>query len=302
MPVRSEYKRHRASLIAPCIDAPHAKLYSYCKVKPESERIVKDMLSVAQFAALHGINKRTLHYYDDIGLFSPAYKTANGYRYYAQRQDLEFEYIMMLKDLGLSNQEIIDYRSHPDPDELNGLFTRNLDDIDARIRSLQRMRTVLQTLQQRLAVCRRLTHTELQVVTLPETRIVRIPLNVDQSDVNLIYETARARWSREQLQMDIGTYIGAQRIRNGEHGHYDGIYSPAVDEAEGEHLPAGDYLQILHRGNWDTLPDCYTRILEYCTQHRLRLTGCAYELGLNEFALRTADDYVTRIRIRVEQR
>lgn len=71
MPVRSEYKRHRASLIAPCIDAPHAKLYSYCKVKPESERIVKDMLSVAQFAALHGINKRTLHYYDDIGLFSP---------------------------------------------------------------------------------------------------------------------------------------------------------------------------------------------------------------------------------------
>ncbi|AYN22904.1 MerR family transcriptional regulator [Bifidobacterium animalis subsp. animalis] len=259
------------------------------------------MLSVAQFAALHGINKRTLHYYDDIGLFSPAYKTANGYRYYAQRQDLEFEYIMMLKDLGLSNQEIIDYRSHPDPDELNGLFTRNLDDIDARIRSLQRMRTVLQTLQQRLAVCRRLTHTELQVVTLPETRIVRIPLNVDQSDVNLIYGTARARWSREQLQMGIGAYIDVQRIYDGDRNRYSGVYSVAVDNEDGEPLPAGDYVQMLHRGNWNTLPDCYAQILEYCAHHHLRLAGCAYELGLNEFALRSADDYVTRIRIRVER-
>ena len=28
-------------------------------------------LTAAQFAKLHGVNKRTLHYYDSIGLFSP---------------------------------------------------------------------------------------------------------------------------------------------------------------------------------------------------------------------------------------
>ena len=31
-------------------------------------------LTTAQFAKLHGVNKRTLHYYDTIGLFSPAPK------------------------------------------------------------------------------------------------------------------------------------------------------------------------------------------------------------------------------------
>ena len=31
-------------------------------------------LTTAQFAQLHGINKRTLHYYDAIGLFSPIIK------------------------------------------------------------------------------------------------------------------------------------------------------------------------------------------------------------------------------------
>lgn len=31
-------------------------------------------MTTAQFAELHGVNRRTLHYYDDIGLFSPCQK------------------------------------------------------------------------------------------------------------------------------------------------------------------------------------------------------------------------------------
>ena len=38
-------------------------------------------LTTAQFAKLHGVNKRTLHYYDTIGLFSPGTKRENGYRF-----------------------------------------------------------------------------------------------------------------------------------------------------------------------------------------------------------------------------
>lgn len=38
-------------------------------------------LTTAQFAALHEVNKRTLHYYDSIGLFSPETKGDNHYRF-----------------------------------------------------------------------------------------------------------------------------------------------------------------------------------------------------------------------------
>ena len=34
-------------------------------------------LTTAQFAKLHEVNKRTLHYYDDIGLFSPNTKAVS---------------------------------------------------------------------------------------------------------------------------------------------------------------------------------------------------------------------------------
>ena len=40
------------------------------------------LLTTAEFAKLHDVNKRTLHYYDSIGLFSPAKKGENQYRYY----------------------------------------------------------------------------------------------------------------------------------------------------------------------------------------------------------------------------
>lgn len=38
------------------------------------------LLTTAEFAKLHEVNKRTLHYYDSIGLFSPAQKGENQYR------------------------------------------------------------------------------------------------------------------------------------------------------------------------------------------------------------------------------
>ena len=74
-------------------------------------------LTTAQFANLHEVNRRTLHYYDNIGLFSPSTKGENGYRYYDLAQSIEFEYIRMLKGLNMSIEEIRAYVKNPGPDE-----------------------------------------------------------------------------------------------------------------------------------------------------------------------------------------
>ena len=75
-------------------------------------------LTTAQFAKLHEVNKRTLHYYDDIGLFCPLTKEENGYRYYDISQSIDFEYIRMLKELNMSIAEIADYCKHPAPEKV----------------------------------------------------------------------------------------------------------------------------------------------------------------------------------------
>ena len=52
-------------------------------------------LTTAQFAKLHKINKRTLHYYDEIDLFKPKFKGENNYRYYDYFQSIELENIII---------------------------------------------------------------------------------------------------------------------------------------------------------------------------------------------------------------
>ena len=73
----------------------------------------KKHFTTSEFANLHNINKRTLHYYDNIGLFSPEIKGENNYRYYSFSQSIKLDYILMLKKVGMSIDEIKLFLQNP---------------------------------------------------------------------------------------------------------------------------------------------------------------------------------------------
>lgn len=102
-------------------------------------------LTTAQFAKLHGVNKRTLHYYDDIGLFSPRAKGENGYRFYDAAQSLDFEYIRMLKELNMSIDEIAAYREAPTPARFLEIASAKEEEIGRQIKKLRHAQKVLRT-------------------------------------------------------------------------------------------------------------------------------------------------------------
>ena len=62
--------------------------------------------SIAEVARMSGVTSRTLRHYDDIGLLSPAYVAANGYRYYEQDELLRLQQILVLRELGVALPEI----------------------------------------------------------------------------------------------------------------------------------------------------------------------------------------------------
>ena len=101
-------------------------------------------LTVSQFAKLHNVNKRTLHYYDEIGIFSPDYKGENGYRYYDYMQGVDFEYIKMLKELNMGLDEIKRYIDNPNEEDFKEIAEVKIKEIDQEIRTLNRRREVLE--------------------------------------------------------------------------------------------------------------------------------------------------------------
>ena len=128
----------------------------------------KNRLSTGEFAKLNGINRRTLHYYDEIGLFSPAFKEENGYRRYAEGQTVELELILTLRKVGLSIEEIKRYRREASDRSLPELLEEKKRRIDRAVRELTDIKEFLERKSEKLALSRRAEEGAVELLSLPE--------------------------------------------------------------------------------------------------------------------------------------
>lgn len=77
--------------------------------------------TVKQLADLAGVSRRTLHYYDEIGLLHPSSVGENGYRYYDEEAVLRLQQILFFRELGFSLDDIRDIVDQAEFDVLQAL-------------------------------------------------------------------------------------------------------------------------------------------------------------------------------------
>ena len=70
--------------------------------------------TVNRLAQISGVSKRTLRYYDEIGLLRPERVNPNGYRIYGQMQVDLLQQILFYRELGLPLEEIREIIKIPD--------------------------------------------------------------------------------------------------------------------------------------------------------------------------------------------
>jgi len=126
------------------------------------------MLKVGEFARLAQVSIRLLHYYDQLGLLSPAaVDRSSGYRFYAADQLPRLHRILALKDLGLSLEEVarlID--GDVSAEELRGMLLLKQAELRQRVAEEQAR---LDRVQQRLRFIE-------QEGTLPDIDVVVKPI------------------------------------------------------------------------------------------------------------------------------
>ena len=97
---------------------------------------------IGDFANLVNMSVRTLRYYDDIGLLKPGIvdKFTN-YRYYTEDNIVEAQFITLLKDVGFTLQEIIDYKNYltdfDNDDGTNQFLLKKQNQISKEMEKLQ---------------------------------------------------------------------------------------------------------------------------------------------------------------------
>ena len=218
-------------------------------------------LTTAQFAKLHEVNKRTLHYYDEIGLFRPLTKAENGYRYYDISQSIDFEYIRMLKELNMSIEEIEAYRKNPTPANFLKIVNEKEKEIDKQIQKLKDIKTVMRSKKEQIIFCEQIRMGMGSLISLDNV-----------------------------YKMNFDKYEGIYTIALNKKSVPNSLIKPK-----------GKYLCGYQKGTWDKLPALYQQMLDYANKNNLQLTGYAYEVGLNDFVISDEADYITKIVIKIQE-
>jgi DNA-binding transcriptional MerR regulator len=97
------------------------------------------MLKIGEFSRLSQVTVKTLHHYDEIGLFKPSHVDKfTDYRYYTIDQLPYIHSIMALKELGLSLEEIAQLmQENLPPEQIRGMFRLKQAEAQQRVREEQ---------------------------------------------------------------------------------------------------------------------------------------------------------------------
>lgn len=142
--------------------------------------------SVKELADLSKVSVRTLHYYDEIGLLKPAFRSAKGYRYYERQQLLILQQILFYRTLGFSLQDISSIVNDPTFDLVQALESHRKE----LLRKSHDIKQLLKTI-------------ELTLEELKNDRIMKdseIYSGFSAQEAKAIRQEVSERWGEDQLK------------------------------------------------------------------------------------------------------
>lgn len=261
--------------------------------------------TAGEFAKIHHINKRTLHYYDNVGIFSPKHKGNNGYRYYTYEQSIELENILALREIGMSINELQAYMNKPNKDDFRKISKAKISDIDKTISRLRKLKSILKEKSSMLDLCDESYDGKIEIVQLSEEYLLmtKLPISFENTSnllnsSNAIIDHLKSSSKFNNYKKSCGSYISIEKINSKNFEEYDGIFTKVDKKIPTLYAkPSGQYIRGFSIGDWNKIPHLYEKILSFATENNLILSGYAFECGLNEFAISCEDGYVTQIEI-----
>ena len=278
------------------------------------------LLTIGQFAAMHGINKKTLMWYDEIGLFRPAAVIPeNGYRCYSYRRSAILETILLLRELDVSVSEIQDFMKNRSAASLKILLEEKITALDQSIEHLRSLRKTLCSYHEHMETLLTMDLSQIRIVEKEERALVTVEITGETSfekEVEMITAATKKCQLRRLHDASYGTMLPVESIYGGHFEDYTRLFieipdptasvfteesaEPRPRESAFHIQPAGRYIQAFHKGPWKEIPRKYREILDFAEAQNLTLWGFSYEMGINENVIERMEDYITQIEIGIK--
>jgi DNA-binding transcriptional MerR regulator len=108
-----------------------------------------ELLKVGDLAQRTGVSIRTLHHYDAIGILTPSGRSQSGHRLYGRADILRLQQIILLRQIGLSLDQVRAAMSRTDAD-LRRIISAHIARLKERIAAEQELCRRLEAIEPRL--------------------------------------------------------------------------------------------------------------------------------------------------------
>jgi len=263
----------------------------------------KDFLSISEFSDWTGIPRSALIYYDKAGLFRPAYRGENNYRYYTYLQTITVNLINTLKSIGVPLETISALMRNRTPEDLLELLSKKERDIEQEIERLQEAKKVISVFNNHIrkgltaeSECISVTYLESESFTLG-------PIN-DYSGDDTFYNAFQRYCS------DLEEKGGNLHYPMG--GWWDSmeefLKNPVrpsrfylVDPDGRRHKNAGRYLIGYNRGFYGEIGDLPERMMEYACKNNLEFAGPMFNIFiLDEISVLNHENYLMQASVQLK--
>lgn len=259
--------------------------------------------TTGEFAALCGVTRHTLFHYDEIGIFSPAIRGENGYRYYAPVQIEVFQVISMLKELGMPLSEIKAYLDRRSPQALLELLEEEGAALTEKLARLRRLRTLIRRKAELTRQAMAVLPGQVSVEQWPQRWYVATAAPGITDDGKYAHILARHLEYCQAHQVSsphaLGAILPVESARRGDWEGYTYCYTQVDRPIRGARMltaPAGRYLTYCHAGSFETVREGYRRLLDWAEEHRLKLGELFWEdVLLDELTGKGYDQYLLRL-------
>jgi DNA-binding transcriptional MerR regulator len=269
---------------------------------------INKLFTIGQFAALHGVNKKTLMWYNQIGLFRPAaVDPDNGYRLYSYRQSSVLETILLLRELDVSLEEIETFLAERSAKGLERLLGEKITEVDGRIARLRGVRAALARRREDVRALLRIDLSEIQLVEREERSLVTVDVRQDapfDKQVELVMAETKRYQLRRLHDAVYGTMISVESLKRGNFEDYSKLFIeiPEATKNAGSHMrPGGQWVRAYYQGPWDKMSRRYGEVFQFLQARGLEPYGWAYEAIVNESVAQGEEDAVVRIELSVRQ-
>lgn len=251
-------------------------------------------MTTGDFAKLCKVEKRTLFFYDEIGLFQPEKREDNGYRYYSIYQYDTISLILSLRDLGMPLKDIKDYIQLRSPDKLLHLLSKNEENLKNEIEKLKKLEAFL---DQKQKTVEKGFHVPLLKLCFEE----------EQEELLLLdtFDTKSLKKFMNYLNNGyfFGFVVPPELLTAGSPFpfHNAMIYTKVMRPKSDEGLfrkPTGRYASVYYKGHPSDSADAVRTLLQEIKENNIHVTGEVYqELIWDDMAVTEEQDYLNRISV-----